>query len=100
MTQQTILTRPQLQQRTRLEAMLEANTFSAYVYGYPHKTAYREITPAVSLRRAWADEDRDALHLYLHIPFCEMRCGFCNLFTAVTQDEHIFKAYILSLIHI
>ena len=33
------------------------------------------------LRDVWARERRDALFLYLHVPFCEMRCGFCNLFT-------------------
>ena len=25
--------------------------------------------------------DRESLFLYLHVPFCEVRCGFCNLFT-------------------
>ena len=29
----------------------------------------------------WAGERRDALFLYIHVPFCGMRCGFCNLFT-------------------
>ena len=38
-------------------------------------------TRRVPLRDVWAGERRDALFLYLHIPFCEMRCGFCNLFT-------------------
>jgi len=27
--------------------------------------------------------------LYLHIPFCEMRCGFCNLFTVANPKEGI-----------
>jgi oxygen-independent coproporphyrinogen-3 oxidase len=32
------------------------------------------------LADAWRDEDKDALFLYLHVPYCEMRCAFCNLF--------------------
>ena len=35
-----------------------------------------------ALRDVWARASAtDALFLYLHVPFCEMRCGFCNLFT-------------------
>lgn len=55
----------------------------AYVYSYPHKLAYGPLEPPVPLEPVWAAEDRRQLFLYCHIPFCEMRCGFCNLFTAV-----------------
>ena len=55
--------------------------YESYVYAYPHKTAYRRIEPALPLGPLWAGERRDALFLYLHVPFCEQRCGFCNLFT-------------------
>lgn len=55
----------------------------AYVYSYPHKLAYGPLEPPVALGPVWAAEDRRQLFLYVHIPFCEMRCGFCNLFTAV-----------------
>ena len=59
-----------------------ASPYQGYVYAYPHKTAYRPLDPPRAARATlWADEPRDALFLYLHVPFCEMRCGFCNLFT-------------------
>ena len=45
--------------------------------------AYRPLEPPVDLRHAWQREDRRHLFLYVHLPFCEMRCGFCNLFTTV-----------------
>lgn len=57
--------------------------YDGYAYAYPHKTSYRPLDPAVPLRRAWEFEDRRNLFLYVHLPFCEMRCGFCNLFTTV-----------------
>ncbi len=56
-------------------------SFGAYAYGYPHKTAYRPLQPPLPLRELWQREDQRALFLYVHVPFCEMRCGFCNLFT-------------------
>ena len=68
---------------TSLEQMLGETPYTAYSYAYPHKTAYRPLDPAVVLRDLWAEERRDALFLYVHIPFCEIRCGFCNLFTTL-----------------
>ena len=66
-----------------LRALLDAGRYHAYAYAYPHKTAWGPLDPPVPLRDAWADEDRANLSLYLHVPFCEQRCGFCNLFTQV-----------------
>ncbi|RKG66643.1 coproporphyrinogen III oxidase family protein [Corallococcus exercitus] len=82
---------------TRLESMLEGTPYVAYLYGYPHKTAYRPLTPALPLEDVWAKERRDALFLYLHVPFCEMRCGFCNLFTAAGPKEDVVTAWLAAL---
>ena len=57
--------------------------YQSYVYAYPHKTAYRPLRPRPALAEVWRGEQRDALSFYAHIPFCEVRCGFCNLFTRV-----------------
>ena len=57
--------------------------YDGYAYAYPHKTAYRPLDPAAPLADAWEFEDKRNLFLYVHLPFCEMRCGFCNLFTTV-----------------
>lgn len=58
-----------------------SNLYESYAYSYPHKSAYRQLSPPVDLGSVWGQEKRDALFLYVHIPFCNMRCGFCNLFT-------------------
>ena len=58
---------------------------AAYAYSYPHKSSYRPLSPPVSIAEAWRDEDVQNLSLYAHVPFCEMRCGFCNLFTAANM---------------
>ncbi|MEV4253032.1 STM4012 family radical SAM protein [Spirillospora sp. NPDC049652] len=71
--------------------------YQGYVYAYPHKTAYRPLDPEPSLRSVWEHEDRRALFLYLHIPFCEMRCGFCNLFTRTGASGELTDAYLSAL---
>jgi oxygen-independent coproporphyrinogen III oxidase len=42
-------------------------------------------------------EDKSALFLYAHVPFCEMRCGFCNLFTLTHPEAGLVAAYLDSL---
>ncbi len=64
-----------------LAESLAALPYRAYVYGYPHKTAYRLFPEPIPLKDLWKAEPQQALSLYLHVPFCEYRCGFCNLFT-------------------
>lgn len=68
--------------------------YGAYAYAYPHKTAYRALEPARRLAEVWRDEDTSQLFLYVHVPFCEMRCGFCNLFTYVGSQEEEHRAYV------
>ncbi|WP_425147678.1 STM4012 family radical SAM protein [Deinococcus sp.] len=82
---------------TQLASLLTDTPYRAYTYAYPHKTAYRTLTPAVPLPDAWASEDKSHLFLYLHIPFCEMRCGFCNLFTTVNPEQSLEQAYLGAL---
>ncbi|MFC5153180.1 STM4012 family radical SAM protein [Streptomyces amakusaensis] len=68
--------------------------YQSYVYAYPHKTAYRPLADRPALREEWAGERKDALSLYLHIPFCEVRCGFCNLFTRIGAPEQLTTRYL------
>ncbi|MBC8139630.1 MAG: STM4012 family radical SAM protein [Fibrella sp.] len=80
-----------------LDSLLSGSPFLGYAYGYPHKTAYRPLTPPVPLAELWADEPRDDTALYLHIPFCEMRCGFCNLFTTPNPTVDTEERYLNAL---
>ena len=80
-----------------LEEMLAQTPYVSYSYSYPHKTAYRPLKDPVRLRDVWADEPKDALFLYLHVPFCEMRCGFCNLFTTANPNVSLESQYLEAL---
>lgn len=74
-----------------------AQPYQGYVYGYPHKSAYRRLPEPQPLAPLWAAEDRRRWFLYVHIPFCEMRCGFCNLFTQANPADDARDAYLRSL---
>ena len=76
---------------------LDGSPYQGYLYAYPHKTAYRPLTPRPALADVWRDEPVEALFLYVHLPFCEMRCGFCNLFTRSNAPAEQVTAYLAQL---
>jgi oxygen-independent coproporphyrinogen-3 oxidase len=65
--------------RQQLEQLLQGSPYLSYLYSYPHKTAHRPLDPPRPLGALWREERRHALFLYLHVPFCAMHCGYCNL---------------------
>jgi coproporphyrinogen III oxidase-like Fe-S oxidoreductase len=83
--------------RTFREFLAAGGLFQGYAYAYPHKTSYRALQPPVSLSEAWRDEDKSSLFLYAHVPFCSMRCGFCNLFTMTHPGEDRVSRYLKAL---
>ena len=76
---------------------LREQPYQGYAYAYPHKTAYRAFEQPLSLQELWAREDQKALYLYVHVPFCEMRCGFCNLFTTTNPKGDLVSQYLEAL---
>lgn len=80
-----------------LKQMLNYTPYTAYTYAYPHKMAYRPFKEPLSLKKLWAEENRQALFLYIHVPFCEMRCGFCNLFTTANPATNVVAHYLDTL---
>lgn len=81
---------------TATHPVLAGPPFAGYVYAYPHKTAYRPLPPR-PLADVWAGEPRGHLFLYLHVPFCGMRCGFCNLFTTAHPSARLVPLYLDAL---
>jgi len=82
---------------TLQEKIQTNNPYQGYSYSYPHKSAYRPFSPPIALKEAWSPENKESLFLYLHIPFCEMRCGFCNLFTMANPKEGMENPYLPAL---
>ncbi|PQP80833.1 coproporphyrinogen III oxidase [Paenibacillus sp. PCH8] len=71
--------------------------YRSYLYSYPHKTAYRELDPPLPLKSLWERENTDTYFLYMHIPFCAARCGFCNLFTLPDRRDDTHERYVDAL---
>ncbi|WP_229068170.1 STM4012 family radical SAM protein [Actinoplanes sp. DH11] len=76
---------------------LDDSPYQGYLYAYPHKTAYRALDPRPLLTDVWAGEQQNSLFGYVHLPFCEMRCGFCNLFTRANPPAEQVTAYLSQL---
>ncbi len=83
--------------RQLLRHLLNENAYPGYVYGYPHKKAYRALPGPRPLAEVWEREPRDRLFCYVHVPFCNQRCSFCNLFTFVPADESPAGVYLDAL---
>lgn len=77
-----------------LRELMQRGPYQAYAYAYPHKTAYRDLSRPVPLQQVWAEENRDALFAYVHVPFCSYRCGFCNLFALGNPAADLVERYV------
>lgn len=69
------------------------NPYQQYMYSYPHKTEYG------TLKDVHLEEYVDRLQgqensLYFHIPFCQYKCGYCNLFSVTGQTERLMEDYV------
>lgn len=67
--------------------------YQQYMYSYPHKTAYRKIEPrSIEQYKPLLRKQKNSL--YFHIPFCESKCGYCNLFSVTGQKETFISDYL------
>lgn len=81
----------------KLKQAIQNTYYQGYAYSYPHKMAYRPFEKVKKLEEVWKEENTDKTFLYVHIPFCEMRCGFCNLFTISNPKEHLQNPFLTAL---
>lgn len=73
--------------------MNDRNRYQQYMYSYPHKTAYRQIDE-ISLEQYKPLLQNQKNSLYFHVPFCESKCGYCNLFSVTKHSEDFFSSYL------
>ena len=69
------------------------NPYRQYMYSYPHKTAYQHLE-GVSLNDYAPCLAGPGHGLYLHLPFCRTKCGYCNLFSVTGQDDEQISRYL------
>ncbi len=69
------------------------NPYIQYMYSYPHKTAYGPLE-GISLHDFLPCLQGSQNGLYLHLPFCRTKCGYCNLFSVTGQKEEQVDRYL------
>lgn len=84
--------------RQELREAIAQGDIPPFVYTYPPRSAYRDLLSAVKIEDIWKEDmnntqDKD-VSLYLHFPFCKYKCGFCNLYTVVNNNQDTTNQYI------
>ncbi|MEU8986279.1 radical SAM protein [Streptomyces sp. NPDC048558] len=82
----------------QLAEYIQQGVIPPYQYSYPPRSTYRPLDEgAWDVRDVWAKDLANhpvpELNLYLHVPFCRYKCGFCNLYTVISTDEDLYDAY-------
>lgn len=73
--------------------MKSEKIYRQYMYSYPHKSAYEAVDrlDLSAFRRAFVGRK---MGLYVHIPFCRSKCGYCNLFSVTRMPTGGYGAYL------
>ncbi|MFF4325582.1 coproporphyrinogen-III oxidase family protein [Streptomyces sp. NPDC001591] len=83
--------------RDELARHIEQGVIPPFNYAYPSRSAYRPLNGTWNIRDIWAEDLKrhsvPELNLYLHVPFCRYKCGFCNLYTVISEDMDVYDAY-------
>ncbi|WP_285564061.1 radical SAM protein [Streptomyces sp. RTGN2] len=87
--------------RDELARHIEQGVIPPFNYAYPSRSAYRPLNGTLNIGEIWAEDLQrhpvPELNLYLHVPFCRYKCGFCNLYTVISEDMDVYDAYMDAL---
>lgn len=75
---------------------IEQRELPSYVYTYPPKGAYRSLREGHHIEESWRDV-RGPLALYIHVPFCDIKCSFCRLFQSTRHTDDLRSQYVEAL---
>ena len=78
------------------ESLNNLTPYKSYIYSYPHKKSYREFEKPVNLKKLW--DGTNKVSLYIHIPFCSNKCGYCNLLSTTCFSDERLIFYVKKLI--
>lgn len=83
--------------RDLMARLIDDGAIPPFVYTYPPRSTYRPPQTALDPLALWRDDfahtATNALNLYIHVPFCRYKCGFCNLYTVISTDLDLYDAY-------
>jgi oxygen-independent coproporphyrinogen III oxidase len=79
---------------------LETQRIPPFVCVYPPRSSYLPSETPSSVAALWEADTAlsgSDLNLYVHIPFCSYKCGFCNLYTVICTEDELHARYVNSL---
>lgn len=68
-------------------------------YMYPPKGVYKKRDESMPAVGNTLNKTTGQANLYVHIPFCNMKCSFCTLFTSPEKNTDLVDTYIKYLGH-
>lgn len=84
-----------------LKTLIDAGAIPPFVYCYPPRSSYRQLDADVTIDRIWDFDARVTpskdLSVYIHVPFCRYKCGFCNLYTVTSTNTDLYDAYVAAI---
>lgn len=72
-----------------------SNRVVPHWYMYPPKTSFRDCQSMAYDGLGLGNLAR--FNAYVHVPFCNMKCSFCSLFTSAGHNEQATKKYVDAL---
>lgn len=79
-----------------LNSAIEMQLMLPYVYTYPPKGAYQAWDNWEAAVQHWTAVSGQ-INVYIHIPFCDMKCYFCDLFTVTKEKLDVIERYLNAL---
>lgn len=79
----------------KIQQAIKDSYWPGYVHTYPHKRVYTHLGK-LDFHKLWG-QHLEHVNLYIHVPFCEQRCSYCNIFTTVCSHQErdgLFEKYL------
>lgn len=79
-----------------MEELKKEKIYSQYMYSFPHKKMYKNIDKNI-IENILLTVNGE-ISIYIHIPFCSSKCGYCNLFSVVIKESDYVDKYVLQIL--
>lgn len=83
-----------------LESDIVEGRLPPFVCTYPPRSAYVSGEAPADISDLWRQDRRisgDDINIYVHVPFCSYKCGFCNLYTVICTNNVQHDRYVRAL---
>jgi oxygen-independent coproporphyrinogen-3 oxidase len=86
-----------MKNREMFQKLVDEQAIPPFVYTYPTRSSYRPLDGNWTIDKIWLEDTYNSptneLNVYIHVPFCRYKCGFCNLYTVISEKQTLYDAY-------